>query len=133
MTLPLVSGPDASAITQLAHAAVKRLPAMFREHLGDVIIRVEEFADAEMLEAVGLESPWELSGLYQGHPVSKQSIWASGDLPPMVFLFRQPLLLECRETGVALEDLVHHVVVHEVGHHFGLSDAEMEAIEKGDI
>ena len=92
-------------------------------------IRVEEFADSGTLRAVGLNDPWELTGLYQGRPLSEQSIWSTGDLPSIISLFRRPLLNEWRETGVALEDLVTHVIVHEVGHHFGLSDDQMHAIE----
>ena len=95
----------------------------------DAVIRVEEFADVETLRAVGLDDPWNLTGLYQGHPLSEQSIWSSGGLPPIISLFRSPLLNELIRTGVALEDLVTHVTVHEVGHHFGLSDDQMQAIE----
>ena len=121
--------PDAAAIEGLARKAVQRLPRMFRDYLGDVVIRVAEFADSETLRAVGLDDPWDLTGLYQGHPLSEQSIWSSGDLPPIISLFRGPLLHEWIRTGVALDDLVTHVTVHEVGHHFGLSDDQMQAIE----
>lgn len=121
--------PDATTFERLVREAVRRLPQMFRDHLADVVVRVEDFADDEALRAVGLDNPWELTGLYQGRPLSEQSIWSSGDLPPVISLFRRPLLQEWRETGVELEDLVTHVIVHEVGHHFGLSDEEMEAIE----
>lgn len=114
---------------QLAHQAVDRLPEIFREHLDGVIVRVEEFADAETLAEMEIDDRWELTGLYQGRPVGEQSIWSSGELPPVISLYRQPLLLEMRETGVTLEDLVTHVIVHEVGHHFGLSDDDMHAIE----
>lgn len=129
MAGPLTPSPDAAAIERLARAAVDRLPALFRDHLADVIFRVEEFADGETLKALEIESPWQLSGLYQGHPISEQSIWSAGELPPRITLFRCPLLKECADTGVTLDDLVTHVIVHEVGHHFGLSDADMEAIE----
>lgn len=125
----ITHSPDAAAIERLAREAVDRLPALFRDHLADVIFRVEEFADDETLRALEIANPWELSGLYQGNPISDRSIWAAGELPPMITLFRCPLLYECAETGVTLQDLVAHVIVHEVGHHFGLSDADMEAIE----
>jgi len=121
--------PDRAAIERLAHAAVSRLPEVFRDHLKDVVVRVEEFPDAETTKALGLESEWELTGLYEGRPLSEQSVWSSGDLPPVITLFRVPLLSEWIETGVALGALVSHVIVHEVGHHFGLSDDEMHAIE----
>lgn len=112
--------------------AFARIPAPFAEHLAGVVVRVEEFADAEALAAVGLDDPWELSGLYHGRPLSEQSVWSSGDMPPMITLYRQPLLAEWCETGVDLEALITHVVIHEVGHHFGLSDDEMHALEQGD-
>jgi predicted Zn-dependent protease with MMP-like domain len=121
--------PDAALIERLAAQALDRLPAPFREHLADIVIRVEEFADRETLDAVGLDDRWDLTGLYHGRPVGEQSIWASGDMPPVITLYRAPLLREWRETGVAFEDLVTHVVVHEVGHHFGLSDDDMHRIE----
>lgn len=121
--------PDAAIFDRLARVAIERLPAIFREHLEGVVIRIEEFADEELLRSVGLNDRWELTGLYHGRPLAEQSIWSSGELPPTISLFRQPLLDEWRETGVELEELVTHVIVHEVGHHFGLSDEEMEAIE----
>lgn len=121
--------PDAATFDRLAREAIERLPAQFREHLDGVIVRIEEFADAETLQAVGLDDPWELTGLYHGRPLDEQSIWTSGELPPVISLYRRPLVEEWEETGVALEDLVTHVIVHEVGHHFGLSDEAMEAIE----
>lgn len=121
--------PTAAAIEDLARRAVQRLPRMFRDHLADVVIRVEEFADDETLRGMGLDDPWELTGLYHGHPVSERSIWSAGDLPPIISLFRCPLLNEWIETDVTLEDLVTHVIVHEVGHHFGLSDADMQELE----
>ena len=81
-------------------------------------------------EAVGLSDRWRLSGLYHGQPWGDRSIWQSGDLPPVITLFRQPLLQEWRARALRLEDLVEHVIVHEVGHHFGLSDEQMAAIER---
>ena len=95
----------------------------------DLLARWCDCADRDALEAVGLDDPWELTGLYHGRPLSEQSIWTTGEMPPMITLYRAPLLREWRETGVALDDLVTHVIVHEVGHHFGLSDDDMEAIE----
>lgn len=122
--------PDAATLERLAHKAVKQLPAVFRDHLGDVVFRVQDFADADMLHAVGLTSPWALLGLYHGRPFGQHSIWSSGDMPSEISLFRRPLLDECHRRGIPLEDMVTHVIVHEVGHHFGLSDDDMRAIEK---
>jgi predicted Zn-dependent protease with MMP-like domain len=116
----------------MAHAALKRLPERFRVHLNDVVVRLEEFATREQLVAVGLDDPWDLSGLYEGRPLSERSIWDAGEMPAVVTLFRQPLLQEWRATGVELDDLVGHVVVHEIGHHFGFSDETMERLEEGE-
>ena len=122
--------PDAEAIEQLARAALARLPDAFRRHLDDVVLRVEDFADDETLAALGLEDPFQLSGLYRGRPIGTKSIDDSGTLPDMIFLYRRALLDEWVESGETLEALVSHVLVHEVGHHFGLSDADMHALEQ---
>jgi predicted Zn-dependent protease with MMP-like domain len=124
--------PDPERIEYLARATLHRLPAEFHAFLGDIVIRIEEFADPEQLASVGLKDRRQLVGLYRGNPVSKQSVWASGTMPPTIFLFRQPLLARWRQTGASLEAVVNHLVVHEVGHHFGLSDAEMHALEGED-
>ncbi len=122
--------PDAAEIERLAEAAIARLPEQFRIHLKGVVLRVEEFAADEVLESLAIEDPFDLSGLYSGRSLDKQSSWVSGELPPMIHLYRRPLLDEWAETGVALEDLITHVIVHEVGHHFGFSDEDMHAIEE---
>ncbi len=122
--------PDAAAIERLADAAIARLPERFRRHLANVVLRVEDFADDEVLEALGIEDPFDLSGLYSGRSLDKQDSWTSGELPPMIHLYRRPLLDEWAESGVSLEDLITHVIVHEVGHHFGFSDNDMHAIEE---
>ena len=122
--------PDAAAIERLADAAIARLPERFRAHLGGVVLRIEEFADDDVLASLGLEDPFELSGLYSGRSLREETSWASGELPPMIHLYRRALLDEWVETGVSLEELITHVIVHEVGHHFGFSDAEMHAIEE---
>ena len=110
-------------------SALERLPAEFRAHLGDVVLRVEDFADDATLDQMGIEDPFELTGLYSGRPVGDKSSTDSGALPDMIHLYRRPILDEWAETGVSLEALVTHVLVHEVGHHFGLSDADMHALE----
>lgn len=121
--------PDLAAIETLALAALERLPAEFRAHLGDVVIRVEDFADDATLDQMGIADPFELTGLYSGRPLGEKSSMESGALPDMIHLYRRPILDEWAETGVSLEALVTHVLVHEVGHHFGLSDADMHALE----
>lgn len=113
----------------LAQRVLNDLPEPFRRHCTDIVLRVEDFATPEQLASVGLFDRWELSGLYEGRPVPDQSVWESGEMPPRVWLFRMPLMAEMRTTRVTLEALVRHVVIHEVGHHFGFSDAEMHALE----
>jgi predicted Zn-dependent protease with MMP-like domain len=121
--------PDAAALERMAEEAITALPAEFRAHLEDVVLRIEEFADDEVLEEMGIDDPFELSGLSSGRPIGQQSSTTSGELPAMIHLYRRPLLDEWVETGVSLEDLVRHVIVHEVGHHFGLSDEDMHVLE----
>ena len=121
--------PDAAAIEQLADQAMARLPAEFRAFLDGVVVRVEEFADEETLAGFGMEDPFELTGLYTGRPAGERDAMGPGELMPVIHLYRRPLLDEWAETGVTLEDLITHVIVHEVGHHFGLSDDDMHAIE----
>ena len=121
--------PDADRIEQLARATMDRLPAAFRAHLGDIVLRIEEFADEAVLAELGIDDPFELSGLYTGRPVGEKSVSDHGALPDMIHLYRRPLLDEWVESGVSLEALVAHVLIHEVGHHFGLSDADMHALE----
>jgi predicted Zn-dependent protease with MMP-like domain len=121
--------PDAAAIERLADAAIARMPELFRRHLDGVVVRVEDFAEEDVLRELGIEEPFDLTGLYTGRPIGEQSSMLSGELPAMIHLYRRPLLDEWAETGVSLEDLITHVIVHEAGHHFGFSDADMHAIE----
>lgn len=116
----------------MAHAALRALPSRFRDQLDDVVVRVEEFATREQLAAVGLDDPWQLSGLYEGRPLSERSIWDAAEMPAIVTLFRQPLLHEWRATRVQLDALITHVVVHEIGHHFGFADDTMHRLEEGE-
>jgi len=129
MAIGQTFAPDAAAFERLAEAAIARLPDRFRRYLDNVVVRIDDFADDDVLAALGIEDPFDLSGLYSGRSLDKQDSWSSGELPPMIHLYRRPLLDEWAETGVSLEALITHVIVHEVGHHFGLSDADMHAIE----
>jgi len=122
--------PSAGDIEGLARAAMAGLPEMFRAHLGDVVLRVEEYADEETLAALGIDHPLDLSGLYHGRPVGEKSSMDSGALPDVITLYRRAILEEWIETGVDLDALVTHVLIHEVGHHFGLSDDDMHRIER---
>ena len=122
--------PSLDEFTRLAEAAYKRLPQPFRQMAGDIVFHVQEFADDETLDSMGIKDPFELTGLYDGVDLTDRS---SADLPApqsRVYLFRRPILDEWAERGdIALGDLVEHVLIHEIGHHLGLSDEEIEAIE----
>ncbi|PWG02667.1 metallopeptidase family protein [Sphingosinicella humi] len=121
--------PDRGMFERLADEAVQRLPEPFRRLLDGVVFRIEEFAEEEVLRELGIDNAFDLTGLYTGRPIGEQSSMLSGELPAMIHLYRRPLLNEWAETGVSLEALVTHVIVHEVGHHFGFSDDDMHAIE----
>jgi predicted Zn-dependent protease with MMP-like domain len=121
--------PDAAEIERLAEAAIARMPEHFRRHLEGVVLRIDDFPEEDVLAELGIEDPFDLTGLYRGRPIGEQSSMLSGELPAMIHLYRRPLLDEWAETGVSLEELVTHVIVHEAGHHFGFSDEDMHAIE----
>ncbi|MGK6354070.1 metallopeptidase family protein [Sphingomonas sp. DT-207] len=121
--------PSAEDIERLARAALARIPEPFASHLADVVLIVEDFADDETLDAMGIEDPFDLTGLYHGRPIGEKSSFDSGALPDRIHLYRRAILDEWAATGVSLEALVSHIVVHEVGHHFGLSDDDMHALE----
>ena len=129
-TPPATRPPTIADIDALAQAAVERLPAPFRDFLGPVLLRVEDFPDAEVMVAMALETEFDILGLYHGRHVGLKGDVPTGALPDVIFLYRRPLLEEWCETGETLEALVTHVLVHEVGHHFGLSDDDMERIER---
>ena len=126
------AAPGNEDMEVMARAALQAIPPRFRAHLDDVVVRIEEFATREQLASVGLDDQWKLSGLYEGRPLSERSIWDAGEMPAIVTLFRQPLLHEWRTTGVELDELVAHVVIHEIGHHFGFSDETMHRLEDGE-
>lgn len=123
------TAPSLDDIERLAHFAWEELPAEFRALAGDVIFRIEDFADAEILTEMEIEDPFELTGLYQGVDLTQQSIMDPARPAPLVFLYRRAILDEWIERGdVTLSELVAHVLVHEIGHHFGLSDEQMDAL-----
>lgn len=124
------TAPSLDDFAALAEQAFAGLPEAFRSLTGDVIFRVEEFAEAEVLEELGIEDAFELSGLYHGVDLARRSVLDPSPHPSMVFLYRRPILDEWAERGdVTLLELVTHVLVHEIGHHFGLSDDDIDAIE----
>lgn len=125
-TLP----PSLEQFERLAEAAWHGLPDGFRKLCGRVEIFVADFADEETLQALGMEDPFELTGVYIGVDLSQKSVSDPSPEPDRVFLFRRPILDEWADHGdVPLGELVTHVLVHEIGHHFGLSDDDMHAIE----
>lgn len=121
--------PSTAEFEAAARAVLARLPDVFRRKLEGVVLRVEPFASAEQLDSLGIEDPYELTGLYEGVALTERSQWDSEGLPSVITLFREPLLAEMDETGVCFAELVRHVVIHEAGHHFGLSDEDMRAFE----
>lgn len=123
--------PGLDILERLAAEAWARLPEDFRKVCGDIVIRVEEFATDEQLDSVEVEDPFELMGLYQGVSLDRKSTSDVPREPDMVFLFRRAMLDYWAESGdEALGDIVTHVLVHEIGHHFGFSDEDMERIEE---
>lgn len=123
------AAPTLGEIEGLAREAFDGLPESFRALVTDVVFRVQDFPDPETEREMGLESPFDLMGLYHGVPIGEKESGASAAGVDMVFLYRRPLLDYWCETGEDLAGLVRHVVVHEIGHHFGLSDEDMERIE----
>jgi predicted Zn-dependent protease with MMP-like domain len=105
------------------------LPSPFAESLGDIVLQVVPVADAETARQLGLDHPMQLSGLYEGVSLNHRSVEQSGTLPERVTLYSRPILAEWRSTRVSLEQLVAHIVIHEIGHHFGFSDEDMHALE----
>lgn len=126
---PFGRAPAVDEIEAIARAALARLPERFTSQIGDVVLQVEELADDETLAALGIDDPFELSGIYEGIPLHEKSISQTGAMPDRIRLFRRALLDEWAEGGEDLEHLVAHVAIHEVGHHFGLSDETMHALE----
>ncbi len=122
--------PDADDIAALAERALAAIPERLRRHVSDVGIAVEDIADDATLDALGIESAWDLTGLYRGTPLNQRSVDDVVRAPNLIFLYRQPILLEWVEEGEDLYRLVRNVLVHEVAHHFGFSDADIEALER---
>ena len=123
--------PSAEEIEAIARSVLERLPEPFAASVGDVVLQVTDFADEAVLREMGIDDPFELSGLYEGVPLPERSVEQSGTLPERIRLFRRPILDEWSDGEETLEHLVAHVLIHEVGHHFGFSDEDMHALEEG--
>jgi predicted Zn-dependent protease with MMP-like domain len=121
--------PGLDDLEAMAARAYADLPAEFRALCGDILIRVAEFPDDDVLDEMGIESPFDLLGLFQGIGLAHRGEVRTGQAPNMIWLYRRPLLDYWAEHEETLGALVRHVLVHEIGHHFGLSDEDMEAIE----
>jgi predicted Zn-dependent protease with MMP-like domain len=124
------AAPSLEDFEALANEAFAGLPDEFRTLTGDVVFQVADFGDEALLKDLGIQDPFELSGLYDGQPLSQRSVFQTGVRPSMIFLYRRPILDEWAERGdLSLLELVTHVLVHEIGHHFGLTDGDIHAIE----
>ncbi len=121
--------PDLAEFEVIAGKAYARLPSHFRALTSELLIRVEDFPTDEVLDSLGTESPFDLLGLYSGIDLARKSVSDVATVPDMVFLYRRPILDYWAEHEETLGAIITHVLVHEIGHHFGLSDADMERIE----
>jgi acetylglutamate kinase len=123
------TAPTCADIEALAERALAAIPAPLRRQIDNVAIAVDELADDATLIEMGIESAWDLTGLYRGTPLHLRSNSQVAREPDLISLYRQPILLEWIEDGEDLYRLVRNVLVHEIAHHFGFSDAEIDALE----
>ncbi len=121
--------PTLADLEAIAATALATIPDELKRHARDVVIRVDEFPDEDALDELGMENPFELMGLYRGVALPRKSVLDTPRSVDMVFLYRRPILDYWCETGDELPDIVRHVLIHEIGHHFGFSDEDMERIE----
>jgi predicted Zn-dependent protease with MMP-like domain len=122
--------PSLDDIAAIAERAFAALPEGFRKLAGEVVFRIDDFPAEDVLAELGIEDAFELTGLYSGVDLARRSVFDGAPEPSRVFLYRRPILDEWAERGdVTLEELVTHVLVHEIGHHFGLSDDDIDTIE----
>src|SRR5262245_41697498 len=125
-----LEAPSLAEFETIADTAYRRLPQHFRALTKELLIRIEDFPTDEVLDSLGIESPFDLLGLYSGVDLARKSVMDVSSMPDMVFLYRRPILDYWAEHEETLGAIVTHVLVHEIGHHFGLSDADMERIEQ---
>jgi predicted Zn-dependent protease with MMP-like domain len=124
------AAPSLDDLAALAEAAFKALPAAVRQAAGEVVFRLDDFPAEAMLDELGIEDAFELTGLYQGVDRIRRSVWDPVPEASRIFLFRRPILDEWAERGdVTLSELISHILVHEIGHHLGLSDDDIDALE----
>jgi predicted Zn-dependent protease with MMP-like domain len=126
---PFSAAPTLADIEVLAERALGTIPQELKRHLGNVVVRVDEFPDEEVEEEMGLETPFDILGLYRGVALPHKSVASTRADADMVFLYRRPILDYWCETGEDLYRLVRNVLIHEIGHHFGFSDEDMDRLE----
>jgi len=131
MTTPYRTPPDLADMESMAHEALRSIPDDLRSRIADVVIRIDDFPDSGIQRDMGLQNPFELLGLYRGVPLDAKSVSDAQQDIDMIYLFRRPLLDYWCETGEDLAHLVRHVLIHEIGHHFGFSDDDMAQLEQG--
>ena len=122
--------PSADEIEAIARDALVGLPEPFASHLGAVVLQVDELAEPELLAELGIDHPLDLTGVYEGVPIGEKSVDAPSQLPDRIRLFRRAILDEWVEEGEEFEHLIRHILIHEAGHHFGLSDEAMHDLEE---
>ncbi len=125
-----LTAPTLEDIEILARDVYDRLPDEFRERCGDIIFRVDDFPDNDVVEEMELETPYDILGLFQGTAITeRQESDTVPREPNLVFLYRRAIIDEWSDSQITLGDIVTHVLIHEIGHHFGFSDDDMERIE----
>lgn len=129
MTTRFTSPPSLDDMEALARDAFAQIPDELTRHVDGVVLRVDDFPDLETEREMELETPFDLLGLYRGVALGDKSVLATPTDVDMIFLYRRPILDYWCESGEDLQHLIRHVLIHEIGHHFGLSDADMDAIE----
>ena len=130
MTRSFGPAPSLDDFAALAERAFGDLPEPFRGLAAEAIVRVSDFADDEVLGEMGIEDAFELTGLYSGVDLARRSVMDPSPQPPMIFLYRRPILDEWAERGdETLGGLIAHVLIHEIAHHFGLSDDDIHRVE----
>ncbi len=128
-TSPVILAPSLADMDVMARNALELLPDALKRFTEGVVIQIADFPDDDVCEEMGLETPFDILGLYQGIALDEKGVEMSGSLPDMVFLYRRPILDYWCESGEDLMHVVRHVLIHEIGHHFGFSDADMEDLE----
>jgi predicted Zn-dependent protease with MMP-like domain len=125
-----ITPPSLADMDEMARTALASLPEPLRKMTVGVVLHVTEFPDDDVCAEMELESPFDILGLYQGVSLLEKRVETSGGLPDLVFLYRRPILDYWCETGEDLRHVVRHVLIHEIGHHFGFSDEDMETLEE---